>query len=272
MRGCLAAKRRPDDPEAKFMHTDVHQDYIQTAAEYGLPALILYLALLAYLFWLGSKAIRNLAPDDPQKIYRLALMAGALAWYAERRLDRGWVYLFASTADTAWNELPIRPAFVPLLSHLTGRILKGADDALHLKAGGAFDYPLPAAFAGKPSVIYPLDAGQTKGVQRPAGATLHFTNTLTAGAYEASVAEPPLRLLFAVQPALEESGTDTLSSAQLETLRGSAKVVSWTPGMKLGDILSSQRSGAELWKLLLVGVLALAVTEIFLAQGFSRSK
>ncbi len=81
MRGCLSARRRPEDPEGKFMHKDVHQDYIQLAAQFGVPALILYLALMARLLWLGVKTVRRLAPDDPQRIYRLALMAGALVFF-----------------------------------------------------------------------------------------------------------------------------------------------------------------------------------------------
>src|SRR6185295_7576264 len=48
------------------------------------------------------------------------------------------VLLFASTADTAWNDLPVRPAFVPLIHRALGSIVQRQDEGLNLRVGEKF--------------------------------------------------------------------------------------------------------------------------------------
>ncbi|MCZ7586877.1 MAG: O-antigen ligase family protein [Deltaproteobacteria bacterium] len=83
----LALARRPHDPEARLRHRDVHQDFIQTAAESGWPALILYLALLARGGVLMARSIRGHPRGSPERALRFALAAGAIAFLLHGFVD-----------------------------------------------------------------------------------------------------------------------------------------------------------------------------------------
>ena len=45
----------------------------------------------------------------------------------EHTWGSGRVILFASTPTTAWNDLPIHPAFVPLMQRVLGSLVERQD-------------------------------------------------------------------------------------------------------------------------------------------------
>ena len=206
----------------------------------------------------------------------LSFQDGSVA-LAERTVELGKSFLFASSANKAWNDLPARHDFVPLLSRVVESILHTRDVALHVEAGTPFALSVGEAFAGKPAVIFPLfsaDTSNTQGIQTSVASdgTLRFDATLASGAYEATIAAAGERLPFSVQPVAEESRRNELTTGQIDSLRSIANVIEWKPGFDLGEVLASERVGTEFWKLLLACIVALAVAEAFLAQRFSRSK
>ena len=50
----------------------------------------------------------------------------------ERTWGIGRVIEFSSTANTAWNDLPARPAFVPLMQRALGRLVTRREEALNI--------------------------------------------------------------------------------------------------------------------------------------------
>jgi hypothetical protein len=61
--------------------------------------------------------------DDDRVIMRLADGTPLLL---ERTLGAGRVLLFTSTLDREWNDLPVQPAFVPLVAGIANHLLGGA--------------------------------------------------------------------------------------------------------------------------------------------------
>lgn len=59
----------------------------------------------------------------------------------ERTWGIGRVIEFSSTANTAWNDLPARPAFVPLMQRALGRLVTRREEALNISVGAAFAFP-----------------------------------------------------------------------------------------------------------------------------------
>src|SRR6185503_11829283 len=50
----------------------------------------------------------------------------------------GRVVMFASTADSAWNDMPVRPMFVPLMHRTLGALVQRQDEGLNLRVGQKF--------------------------------------------------------------------------------------------------------------------------------------
>ena len=189
----------------------------------------------------------------------------------ERDFGLGKVFLFASTADTDWNNLPVRPAFLPLMHRLLGAFIARREDGLNLPAGRPFDFRMPAAVAGKEAIVTDTQ-GRSSTLVLDREAAVSYPATDRAGAYEVSIADPPTLLQFAAQPDPAESRLEPLTEAQQNRIAQHASVVNFTATTQLREVLSRERRGAELWLIILIGVIALAIIEMALAQWFSREK
>ncbi|MFM1768004.1 MAG: hypothetical protein RJA22_533 [Verrucomicrobiota bacterium] len=195
----------------------------------------------------------------------------------ERTWGLGRVVQFSSTADTAWNDLPVRLAWVPLVHRALGSIVARQDEGLNLRVGEKFTRRVPAEYLDKDaSFLRPRATEVTRDLRRVelAGGwpTVQFDRTDLAGLYEGTVGEPPLKLKFATQSDPGESALDELSPAQLGTLREVANVVTWSPDLSLRNLVERGRTGLEFWLPVLLVCLLVAATETFLGQWFSRSK
>lgn len=189
----------------------------------------------------------------------------------ERDIGLGKVFLFASTADTEWNNLPVRPAFLPLTHRLLGAIIARHETGLNIPAGTPFSHRLTSELAGKEAIITTVDKQST--VQTlDDQATINYPKTDRAGAYEVSIADPPTLLQFAAQPDPRESHLEPLSPQQQERIGQHASLINYTSSTELREVLTRKRSGAELWVVLVIAAIALAVLEMALAQWFSREK
>lgn len=220
----------------------------------------------------GSAQARDVG--DPNLILQFADATPAVM---ERNWGLGRVIQFSSTADTAWNDLAVRPTFVPLLYRALGAIVQRQDEGLNVRVGDTFQRRLSLEYLGKDATL--VKPGQSDAVRDLRRIELldgwpqvQYRQTDTAGAYEASILEPPLNLKFAAQADAGESSLDELSPDQLATLRDVAAVVDWKAGVDLKPMVEQDRTGLELWLPLIVLAFALAVLETFLAQWFSRSK
>jgi hypothetical protein len=101
---------------------------------------------------------------------------------------------------------------------------------------------------------------------------LNYSQTEFAGVYEAAVVDPPLTVKFAAHANAAESSMDELSPAQLNTIKGVAEIVNWSPNMDLKGLVQKERTGLEFWLPIAILALIVAGTETFLAQLFSREK
>ena len=195
----------------------------------------------------------------------------------ERPWGLGRVVLFSSTADTAWNDLPVRLAFVPLLHRAVGSVVSRQDEGLNIRVGDKFVRRVNPEFLDKDATFFkPRQTDVVRELRHidllNGWPVLQFDQTDFAGLYDASIADPPLALKFAAQSDAGESSLDELSPAQKTTLRDVAGIVEWTPNLSLRSLVEKGRSGLEFWLPIIIAVLLLAAVETFLGQWFSRSK
>jgi len=214
---------------------------------------------------------------SPVTVLRFADGAPAVM---EQSVGLGRVVLFNSTGNTAWNDFPVRPAFVPLLHRALAVLLIRRDEALNLKVGEPFNYRLGLEFANKETVVT-LPTSTPEKPQRDYGRvemfngapTLRHANNDNAGVYDVEVAsDPPLRMRFAAQSPPAESSLKPLSLAELKQLGQAAQVLQYPTDAALKSRVQQETVGSEVWWPLAMLALALGAVETFFAQRFSRSR
>lgn len=189
----------------------------------------------------------------------------------------GRVVQFASAGDIAWNDLAVRPAFVPLLHRAVAAVTRHQDEAANIPVGQSYARRMNADFVGRNARVQtPLHEGDEHELQRieirTGSPTLTFEHTDRAGRYQVQLDDLTDATLFATQPDPRESNLAALTEDDLAALGKSAAVTRWTPHTSLRQTVEQKRVGAEFWLPLAILVLALAGTETALAQYFSRSK
>jgi hypothetical protein len=195
----------------------------------------------------------------------------------EHTWGAGRVILFASTPTTAWNDLPVHAAFVPLMQRVLGSLIERETEGLNVRVGQPFSFVVPSEQLHRDFTV--TAPGQTDPPRVEGQVALvnglpvvQYAKTDFSGAYKVSIAGDDSPLSFAAQSDPRESDLTLLSDAQLKTLGQSVDVIHWTEKASLTPKLTSARNGYELWWPLLVAALIFATAETFLAQTFSRSK
>lgn len=189
------------------------------------------------------------------------------------RAGRGRVLVAATTADTTWSDLPVRPSFLPLVQRMLGELVSGRVASLNVRAGSPVTVPLPAASAGR-DVWIETPGGRRHTVAVRADhdrAAVTFGGTSEAGAYRVRAAgDGGVLALFAVQADPAESDLTETAAATRDELGALARVVDWQPGVNLTAALARERTGSELWLPLVLAALAVLAAETILAQRFTR--
>ena len=199
----------------------------------------------------------------------------------ERSWGRGRVILFASTANAAWNDLPLHPSYLPLIDRTLGAIIDREDSRLNIPVGAPFEFVCDADWVNKDAIIQsPGDKTGTGSLRRigmvDGVPLLRFEDTEKAGAYDVRIkCDPPQDVKFAVQSNPEESNLDSLAPSQIEAIGAVAQVIHWTQGTRLEDQIARQhggRAGTDLWVWLTSIVLVAACVELVLGGLFSATK
>jgi hypothetical protein len=218
--------------------------------------------------------------EDARIVLRFADQRPAMI---EKDFGQGRVVLFASTADTDWNDLGARAGtFVPLMLRTLGHLVARQDEHLTIMAGQEFSHTPPVEFLNKDAIISKPprhfssqtkdEVHEAKRVELVNGAPfLQFAGTDFAGAYEIKVeGSTPIR--FAVQAEPSESNLDSLNDRQYGLLGEVGHVVKWSPGAALEETLEKGRVGSEFWLPLALAAAVLGTLETLLAHWFSKSK
>ena len=202
----------------------------------------------------------------------------------ERPFGLGRVVQFSSTADGAWNDLPVRPIFVPLMHRTLGFLLARTGDRLNVRAGTPFTYTVTAERAGKDYVVTAPSANRdsrakpeparTRTVMAKNGTPqIEQADTSVAGAYAVHFTdEAGTAVHFASASDPSESDLHELSAADLTALGTVARIVRWTPDADLRGQMERERNGTELWLPFALLAIGLVVAETLLGNRFSRSK
>jgi len=196
------------------------------------------------------------SPDAEGEVV-LALDDGA-PYLLIRPVERGRVALLTGTLDRDWNDLPIRPDFVPLLEQTLRHLSRAAPSEGRSVLVGQ-PAPLVADDARVARVQVEAPGGEVTAVDRPVDAApWQFEGTVVPGLYRV-VPDPPIDGLaeltgFAV--GLDPVGSDLRApSAAERTGEGAPEVAAVGPG-GLGP-----EGRTELWHAALLGLFFLLLGE-----------
>ena len=195
----------------------------------------------------------------------------------EHTYGLGRVVMFASTADTAWNDFAVRPSFVPLIHRTLGALVQRQDEGLNVRVGQKFVRRVASELLDKEARVFKPRQTDALLEQRRIEMVngwpmLQYEGTDLSGIYEVAVGENRGAVRFAAQPDASESSLDELSSEQKKLLSTVAHVVDWAPNVSLKDQVQRERNGAEFWLPIVIIAMLIAGAETFLGQWFSRAK
>jgi hypothetical protein len=195
----------------------------------------------------------------------------------EASVGHGRTLLFASTAGISWNDLAVRPAFVPLLHRAIASVAESGEAGLNITTGTRLNLPLSADLIGK-DVVVTMPGTPERRLTRtlhagPEGAVLEVPETRQAGAYWVrSPGSQTVLAAFGAQIHPAETDLAEVTAERLAEIEQGAHVVDWAPGTDLRTAFDRERVGVELWLPMAMAVLLLGIAETWLAQQFSRSK
>lgn len=193
---------------------------------------------------------------------------------------KGRVALFSSSATTEWNNLPIHPAFVPLMRRMGDAVARqGVAPVATISPGVPFREVVTPDLVGREFVVVRPDS--ENGEARPAGqveivnrqAVVSYRDTERAGAYRLlPTGEPRALAAFAVQVDAEESDLRTISPDLLSAFDGDQPVGdSADPESSEGRAVTAGVR-REFWGLLVSLAAVVAVVQMALAHKFSRAR
>ena len=220
------------------------------------------------------KAFR-LQPIGRKEVRVVTRFADNAAAIVERTVGQGRVVMFASTANSAWNDLPVRPAFVPLLHRTLGALLEQRNKALNIAVGDRFTLRTSEETLGKDALItHGEKLRQYRRIELVENQPVLQSEEIDlAGTYEVTIqTEPPVKLKFAAQADPRESRLDALTEGQLTQLGSVATVVHWQPELAWKQSGPANTGSWEIWRVLAWIALVVAVTETVLGQIFSEPK
>lgn len=182
---------------------------------------------------------------------------------------KGSVVLFSSTATPEWNNLPLHPAFVPLMQRLMGYLNRKNETRLVLSPGEPFQKKVRGEWRGQD---FSIQAPGSDSVLRTAGQIqtdgetpiLRYSATDKPGTYRAFVGKE-LAAAFAVQLDPSESDLRQIDRGELESLS-----MPPVPGTKNSE--ARMTITREFWTALIWITLLIALLEGGLAHRFSQAK
>ena len=142
----------------------------------------------------------------------------------EKQIGKGRVLLFTSTADSAWNNLPLKTGYVPLIQSLVTHMAGGNSGSIDtgITAGTAKRWSTGAAHAGKRLRV--VDPNRTEREvtlePRDGKASGSFDGNHFAGVYRVVAPDLDLPALYAVNPSPMESRPERMGAGELERKLG----------------------------------------------------
>ena len=194
----------------------------------------------------------------------------------EADVGLGKVYQFSSSADTEWNDLPVKAAFLPIVHRVVGSVISRMDSGLNIQVGDTFIRKVPQSWINKEATISHSKSETATFINAEIsddGGNVQFNQVNSSGIYDLKLTEPFELIQFSATSDPRESNPEKLSGPQIERLKEiSSNVIESSSLNEITSAINQKRKGAEIWPLLLLAALLLTLLELYLSQKFSQEK
>ncbi|MFH1227978.1 MAG: BatA domain-containing protein [Planctomycetota bacterium] len=205
----------------------------------------------------------------------------------EKSFGQGSTVLLTTSADTEWNMMPARQAYVVLIDQLSMNLVRAREQLIsrNLQVGDTVRYSVRGEAGNllmstpkKGMVLLPAiaPAGQTGFGE--VGSVINFPDTANSGLYTlekmiSSTSSKEKVSYFGVNPLPAESDLRRIGQDELKRIIGESVRVTGTGKNAAAAVNRSVAPPlSHLWKYLIYAVLAAAAMEMFLAYRFGRYK
>ena len=176
--------------------------------------------------------------------------------------------------------MPIRSCYLPLVQQIASYLADQVTPPRNLPAGATFTHYLPEKDAGKKLTVKTPDGSSylVKATRRGTQAVAEFSETREPGTYEMS-GEGINAIKFVALASNRESLLERMSKEEiLATGSGISESVDYiyaseeNPLEKYLELDANRTFGREMWKYLLIAVVALIFLEVILQRIFGRTR
>ena len=199
--------------------------------------------------------------------------------FIEDKLGAGTVMLCTSTCTPDWNNMPLKPYFLPLLHQMVYYLGGAGDEQTPTPVGTALRVKvLETSEPAEVSVYPPPESDDARG-KKPQAKLVNsssdggenvavFYETDRPGIYRAELPSGGIleRQLFAVNVPPKESQLDRLPPQEAAGLVGLKNVTVVDDADRLEAIVRRERQGLPLWDYLLLATIIVAVCESLVAN------
>jgi len=211
---------------------------------------------------------------DASSVRIMARFSNGEPALVERRVGLGHVIISASSAGGVWNQMPLKPSYVPLVYQLVSYLGEGAVSHRNLKQDEPLFVSLPLSDANKSvRITDPMgQASSQNSVLDARGVTVTYPGTARAGIYTVSVSGSNSTDAFAVGLDTTESDlalSDPAKAVPLAGMSSGRLTIAASPAQLLATV-NRARYGVEIWRMLLWAIIPLLFLESVLAQVFGR--
>ena len=187
----------------------------------------------------------------------VASLGGGDPWFVAVRTDRGRVLLSGSPLDPTWSTLPISASMVPVLEWMVATWASQSTGGTRLEVGDVWQAPDTVSAVSDPDgVLVPLEGDRRFRARR-------------AGLYRLMAGSDAYGTVAVNPPSVESD----LARAEEEALQSrtdlAAEVV--PAGRWSGEVFRS-RQGPEIWRPLLIALIAVLVLESWIAASGSTEE
>ena len=191
----------------------------------------------------------------------------------ERKVGMGHVILAASSSGAEWNQLALKPAYVPFVYQLVSYLGQGAVAHRNLHQDEPVFLTLPLKAANQPVKVTTPDGKSAvqNSVLDARGVTFNYSGTAKAGLYKLALPDGGSDA-FAVSLGTGESNLSMADPAEKLAKTGipSSRVNVARSPEQIHSIVNRARYGVEIWRTFLWMLLPMLFLESLLAQRFGR--
>jgi hypothetical protein len=211
----------------------------------------------------------NLKPDEDVRI--IARLSTGHPLLVEREFGQGVVILCATSIDSGWSDLPLKPFYMPLMQRLIAFAATHAEPESNVFTGR----PLTALLSTKPDkdrLIWQTPDGEqlARPVKEHGGHWVCTLNDTAMPGYYRLLIDDEAAKVFSVNLPRDESDLRQLTDDEIQALAQSIGAKVFRDAQAYTDDAQTQRHGRPLWRLMWVLALALVFSELLLQQWFGK--